>query len=131
MIARRQPDPANAFRRSALLLCGVALTWTCAAFGLLVAQFELGACRCPSRVKIASLRVREIDNAIAQYQIDQRRCPKRPNDLLVGKYVSARGLVDPWERDIQFTCADNGDTRVASAGPDGIFGTSDDIRNER
>ena len=130
MIGCRQPDPANAFRRSAFLLCGVALTWTCAAFGLLVAQFELGGHGCPSRVKIASLRVREIDTAIAQYQIDRRRYPKRP-DLLAGKYVSARGLVDPWERDIQFTCADDGDARVVSAGPDGIFGTSDDIRNER
>jgi len=131
MICRRHLDPARAFRRTALLLCGVALTWTCAAFGLLLAQLELGSHGCPSRIKIASVRVRAIDSAIAQYQIDQRRCPKGSDDLVAGKYVNAQDLVDPWERTIQFTCAVDDDTRVVSAGPDSIFGTSDDIKSER
>ena len=132
MISCRHPDPAKAFLRSALLLCGVALTWTCAAFGLLVSQFAFGSHGCPSRVRIASLRVREIDSAIAQYQIDQRRCPRELDDLVAGKYVNAHGLVDPWKRTFQFKCTDDDDdTRVVSAGPDGIFGTADDIQNER
>ena len=130
MISCRHPDPAKAFLRSALLFCGVALTWTCAAFGLLVSEFAFGSHGCPSRVKIASLRVREIDTAIAQYQIDQHRCPRTFDDLVAGQYVNALGLVDPWKRSIQFTCTDE-DTRVFSAGPDGIFGTTDDIKLER
>jgi hypothetical protein len=130
MISRRHPDPAKAFRQSALLLCGVALTWTCAAFGLLVSQFVFGSHGCPSRVRIASLRVREIDTAITQYQIDHRRCPRGSDDLVAGKYVNPLGLVDPWKQPIDFACTDD-DTRVASAGPDGIFGTTDDIMNER
>ena len=92
MISRRHPDPAKAFLRSALLFCGVALTWTCAAFGLLVSQFAFGSHGCPSGVKIASLRVREVDNAIAQYQIDARRCPRELDDLAAGKFVNAHGL---------------------------------------
>jgi hypothetical protein len=128
MISCRHPDPAKAFRQGALLLCGMALTWTCAAFGLLVSQFVFGSHACPSRVRIASLRLREIDTAIAQYQVDQRRCPKTSDDLVAGKYLTAQGLVDPWKRTIQFKCTDN-DTRVVSAGPDGAFGTTDDVTN--
>ena len=112
-----------------MLFCGVALTWTCAAFGLLVTQFVFGSHGCPSRVTIASLRVRDIDTAIAQYQIDQHRCPIDSDDLVAGKYVNPRGLVDPWNRAIQFTCTDE-DTRVVSAGPDKIFGTADDVVND-
>jgi hypothetical protein len=130
MIARRAPDPAKVFLRSALLFCGVALTWTCAAFGMLVSQLAFGSHGCPSTARIASLRVREIDNAIAQYQVDQQRCPKTSDDLIAGKYVSPRGMVDPWQRTIHFKCSDE-DTRVESAGPDGIFGTADDVKNER
>jgi hypothetical protein len=130
MISRRRPDPAKVFLRAALLFCGVALTWTCAAFGLLVSQLAFGSHGCPSRVKMASLRVREIDMAIAQYQIDQRRCPRTSADLVAGKYVKPQVFVDPWNRGIQFTCTEE-QARVASAGPDGTFGTADDIKNER
>ena len=108
----------------------MALTWTCAAFGLLVSQLVFGGQGCPSRVRMASLRVREIDTAIAQFQIDQRRCPRTSGDLVAGKYVSAKGLVDPWGGPFQFNCTRD-DTRVASAGPDGTFGTADDVTNER
>ena len=37
-----------------------------------------GATGVGARVKIASLRVREVDNAIAQYQIEHGRCPTTP-----------------------------------------------------
>jgi len=130
MIWRRHSDPAKVFLRSALLFCGVALTWTCAAFGLLISQLAFGAHGCPSRVKMASLRVHEIDAAIAQYQTDQRRCPRGFDDLVAGKYVNPKGLVDPWGRSFRFTCTDE-DPRIESAGPDGMFGTADDVKNER
>jgi hypothetical protein len=129
MIARRHPDPAKAFRQGALLLCGVALTWTCAAFGLLVSQLVSGS-GCPSRVGIASRRVHEVDTAIGQYQAVRGQCPTTANDLLDGNFISAWHLVDPWKRSIRFTCTGE-DTHVTSAGPDGIFGTADDVMNER
>ena len=118
--------------RSALLFCGVALTWTCAAFGLLVAQFEFGSHGCPSRVKIASLRVREIDTAIAQYQIDAAPVSERRSTIWSRASTSTRvGWSTRGMRTFQFKCTDDDDTRVVSAGPDGIFGTADDITNER
>ena len=117
--------------RSALLFCGVALTWTCAAFGLLVSQYAFEGHRCPSQVKLALVQVHEVDNAIAQYQIDARAVSDdTERSWPSGEFISARDLVDPWKRRIQFTCTDE-DTRVASAGPDKIFGTTDDITNER
>ena len=42
MTFRRGPDPARVFGRAGLLFCGVALTWTCAAFGLFVG--DMGKC---------------------------------------------------------------------------------------
>lgn len=129
-VSQRPPDAAKVFLRAGMLFCGVALTWTCAALGLLVADDAFGGHRCGAGVKIASLRVREVDNAIAQYQIMHGRCPATPSDLADGEFISARDLVDPWNRGIRFTCTEE-DTRVASAGPDKIFGTTDDIMNER
>jgi type II secretion system (T2SS) protein G len=130
MISRRRPDPAKVFLRAALLFCGVALTWTCAAFGLFASQVVFGGHGCPSRVKMALLGIREIDTAIARYQIDQSRCPRTLGDLVAGQYVSAKGLVDPWGGPFQFNCTDD-DAHVVSAGPDGTFGTADDVTNER
>jgi hypothetical protein len=129
-LSHRRPDPAKVFRRAALLLCGVALTWTCAAFGLLVSQGVFGGgCRYP-HVKQAVNRVRAVETAIVQFQIDRGRCPRSPAELSDAGFVSEPDLVDPWHRSIVFTCAGD-EARVASAGPDGRFGTADDVRNER
>ena len=129
-LSHRRPDPAKVFRRAALILCGVALTWTCAAFGLLVSQGVFGGCRSPSRRNQAFHRVLAVEAAIAQFQIDRGRCPRSPAELSDGGFVNEHDLVDPWHRSIMFTCT-NDDARAQSAGADGEFGTADDVRNER
>ena len=77
MISCRHPDPAKAFRRSALTLLRHGADLDVRRVRAVVSSSCSGATGVPRRVKIASLRVREIDRVrIAQYQIDQRRCPR-------------------------------------------------------
>jgi hypothetical protein len=126
----RPLDPAKVFWRAGLLLCGVALTWVCAAFGLLASQFVFVGRGCPARTTQAAHRVQAVEGAIAQFQIYRGRCPQTLGELADGGFVSPSDLDDPWHRSIVFTCAGD-EARVASSGPDGIFGTPDDIRIER
>jgi len=131
-IARhRLLDPAKVFVRAGLILCGVAVTWMCAAFGLLASEMVFGRPGCRLRVKPAVLQVRDIASAISQYMIDQNRCPRTKDDLIDNQYVVRKTFEDPWGTTITFTCPDGPDdeVRVRSAGPDHIFGTNDDVTN--
>jgi hypothetical protein len=118
--------PAAAFGRFAALLCGIALTWTCAAAGLMIYSFSTAGCHGPAKVRPAKLQVRNIAFAIAMYQIGHNRCPATKYDLIAERDVSERDLVDPWGRSIAYWCTEE-DSSVTSAGRDGIFGTFDDI----
>ena len=123
------PGPALGAARCFGLLGGVALTWACAAFGVMAlthGPFVSHGCHRPS--KMAKLLVQEADSALLQYQIDANgRCPT-PGDLIKGKYIHARGLVDPWGTVIAYWClAEN--VEIRSAGPDKLFNTADDITN--
>ena len=125
-------DPAKVFARAGLLLCGVALTWTCAAFGLLASYVIVtgGGCHMRSQVKPALHQVRAIESAVSWYQIDHDRCPKTKDDLIANGYVDRKTFDDPWSTPIRFTC-DTDDVRVSSAGADRVFGTWDDVTTQR
>ena len=113
------------FGRAGLLFCGVALTWTCAAFGLLVG--DVGKCTLSvPAFREARVRVGEVRQALTTYQIERNRCPHDRYDLVQGGYIDARRLVDPWRTRIALACSPE-DTTASSAGPDRIFGTADDI----
>ena len=125
MTFRRRPDPAKVFGRAGLLFCGVALTWTCAAFGLLVG--DMGSCHLSRPgFREALVRVREGRQALTTYQIERNRCPTTSNDLIAGGYIDEQRFIDPWRTPIAFSCSAE-ETKVASAGPDRVFGTADDI----
>ena len=127
MTFRRSPDPARVFGRAGLLFCGVALTWTCAAFGLFVG--DMGNCTLSvPAFREARVRVSEVRQALMTYQIERSRCPTTSDDLIAGGYIDARRFVDPWRKWIAFSCSEE-DTTVRSAGPDGVFGTPDDVRD--
>jgi hypothetical protein len=127
MTFRRSPDPARVFGRAGLLFCGVALTWTCAAFGLLVG--DMGNCTLSvPAFRDARARVGEVRQAVTTYQIERNQCPASSDDLIAGGYIDARRLVDPWRTRIAFSCSAE-DAAVTAAGPDGIFDTADDIRD--
>jgi hypothetical protein len=126
----RRTGPVAAFCRFATILCGIALTWTCAAFGLVF--FNMHSCHGfgGGKMQPARQRVRTVEFALETYWIDHDRCPATKDDLVANGYLSAHDLVDPWGRSIAYWCTDE-DKRVISAGPDGAFGTFDDITSER
>jgi hypothetical protein len=110
------------------VLCGIAATWACAALGLYFFNALTGPmCRFgPSR--IARYQVREVEQALTTYAFDNRGCPTGNDELIRNRYISPRGLVDPWGTVIAYACYDDV-VIVRSAGPDRLFGTADDITN--
>jgi hypothetical protein len=124
-------DPQKVFVRAGLLLCGVALTWTCAAFGLLAANMLVAGegCHSHSQFKPALRQVRTIKYAVARYQIDHDRCPATRDELIANGYVDRKRFDDPWGKPITFTC-DTDNVRVTSSGPDRVSGTADDVSDE-
>jgi len=111
--------------RFSKILCGIALTWSCAAAGLFLLHEFNQPWPC-SVARIARLRAREIEMGIEQFQIENKRCPAGTAELIQGRYVSIHSLVDPWGRALLFWCKDDG-PRALSAGPDREFGTADDV----
>ena len=49
------------------------------------------------------------------------------DDLIAGGYIDEPRFLDPWRTRIAFSCSEE-DTTARSAGPDRVFGTSDDVR---
>ena len=123
---RRRPDPAKVLLRGALLLCGFAFTWTCAALGLFLLGGPGRVCRLPLPSHVADARTAEIRHGIFLFQIDRKRCPTSIEELIAGDYVTSRDFVDPWGTAIAFRCTDD-DVIARSAGPDRTFGTGDDV----
>lgn len=121
--SHRKPDPAKVLLRAGIFLCGVALTWICAAFGLFWSAAPHG---CGSTVRFAQTRVIALRDAVATYQIETGRCPTTSYELIAGRYIKPAGLIDNWGTGIRVSCTDD-QVRVMSAGPDHRFGTADDV----
>ena len=110
------------------VLCGIALTWTAAAFGL--ALLASGDCRMRvPHLKTTRYLVAEAASAVQAFRITKSRCPS-PDALVAGGYVDARALVDPWGTSMRLHCTPDGEVSVRSAGPDRVFLTQDDITND-
>jgi hypothetical protein len=110
------------------LLCGVAVTWAAAGFGLRLVYYGP---HCGGGVKVSRDRVRDIAFAATLHYVDNDlRCPDR-DDLVGGELVSRKDLVDAWGTSITFRCIPDGGgvVVVRSAGPDHLFHTDDDITN--
>jgi hypothetical protein len=127
MLSYIRSDPAAAFGRFAAILCGIALTWASAAIGLMIVTSHPHYCYGGGKIHPATLRVRRIESAVDLYQIEHDRCPPTRDALVANGYLSASELLDPWGRSIAYWCAED-ETIVTSAGPDGAFGTEDDIK---
>jgi hypothetical protein len=124
--------PATALGAARLLglLGGVALTWACAAFGVMaLIDTSLVSDRCPAPTKIAKLRILELQSGLTRYQRTESRCPA-PGDLIREQYPHPHGLVDPWGTSMVYWCHGE-DLEIRSAGPDKLFNTGDDVTNER
>lgn len=76
--------------------------------------------------KISQQRVRELDQGLARYLLDTRRCPTAAADLVARGYAGGAALKDAWKTPIALSCSDMG-SFVRSAGGDKVFDTADDI----
>ncbi len=101
-----------------------------------VAVPRLGGRVAQSQVAAARASIGAISTAIDLYETDNGRLPDSLQNLITkgsepnwnGPYLrKAESLTDPWGNEFQFSRQGNTYT-VASAGPDGSFGTGDDIR---
>ena len=111
------------------VLCGIALTWAAAAFGLaLLAPRSDCHLRIP-HLKTARYLTAETASAVQVFRIVENRCPTR-DALVSSNYVDAKELIDPWGTSITFHCTADGDVVVRSAGPDRLFHTPDDITSD-
>jgi hypothetical protein len=72
------------------ILGGVALTWTCAAFGIAVL---LGPCRIRTGIRDANQRVRRLELALNQYVLTHGRCPPSRASLIDSGEVEAQSTV--------------------------------------
>jgi hypothetical protein len=76
--------------------------------------------------RVSQQRVHELDQALARYLLDTRRCPTTVADLVTMGYVGAGALRDTWKTNIGLSCSAAG-SFVRSAGRDKVFDTADDI----
>lgn len=101
-----------------------------------VAVPRLGGRVAQSQIAAARAGIGGISTAIDLYETDNGRLPDSLQNLLTkgsepnwnGPYLrKAESLRDPWGNEFQYTRSGNSYT-VVSAGPDGAFGTADDVR---
>ena len=76
--------------------------------------------------RVSQQRVQELDQGLARYLLDARRCPTTAADLVASGYASPLALKDAWKTPIALSCSDMG-SFVRSAGRDKVFDTPDDI----
>ncbi|NLB65694.1 MAG: type II secretion system major pseudopilin GspG [Lentisphaerae bacterium] len=85
---------------------------------------------------VAKQGVAAIESAIDRYELDNGKLPDSLQNLMTkgneinwdGPYLKkAEGLKDPWGNEYQYSKSGN-NYSVVSAGPDGSFGTGDDIK---
>lgn len=68
-----------------------------------------------------------VSAAVLLYMADSNRCPASSQELQNEGYLDrSKRATDPWDNEFQITC-EGDDIYVVSAGPDGQFGTEDDI----
>lgn len=69
----------------------------------------------------------KIQSAIEIYTMDNKRRPGRPSDLVSARLLSSNEINDEWGKPVFLKSMPDGSTRIISPGPDGKFGTHDDI----
>lgn len=88
-----------------------------------------------AQVSTAKQSVSAIEMAVKMYEVDNGKYPASLQNLLTrgsepnwnGPYLDKGLPKDPWGNDFQYNGSKDGFT-VVSAGPDGSFGTEDDVK---
>ena len=87
------------------------------------------ACGCTSQKEQARNDMRALHPAAEKWVADhpQNPCPSF-EELVIAKEISAASRnVDPWQHPYLIRCGGHEEVRIESAGPDGQFGTYDDV----
>ncbi|NOY92964.1 MAG: type II secretion system protein GspG [Deltaproteobacteria bacterium] len=82
-----------------------------------------------ARIKSTRTDAQSIRSAVTLYLADHPgdSCPNIDDLVEDAALDSSKRTTDAWERDFQIDC-DNGGINVLSAGPDGQFGSEDDVQ---
>jgi len=78
------------------------------------------------KLKLARLQVDEVAGAVTLYAME-KGFPHSLDALLKTRHVTARKIVDPWKRRMDYKRLSKSGFRVCSAGPDGKPGSKDDV----
>jgi hypothetical protein len=119
------------FLKAAFFLMGL-VAGTCATLASMAHGYvtTFGHHGCYSRLRLSTLRVRAARDASIQFMIEHGACPSSVGQLANERFVDGDKLRDAWGVPLLLECpvarADAGSV-VRSAGPDGQFGTADDI----
>ena len=75
--------------------------------------------------------ISEISDRVEKWQEKFGAYPKELNELIGNDPIRQAWKEDAWNRDYKYTVTENGNGfLITSAGPDGQFGTEDDIKSE-
>ena len=90
-----------------------------------------------TRITAAEATVQSISEACTTYYIEKKKMPTSLNQLVEGDDENPPiidggegALVDPWDTELKMETHGKRFT-IISAGPDGEFGTEDDIRSDK
>jgi hypothetical protein len=81
-------------------------------------------------MELAQLQLEIFAEAVEVYRQNNEALPDSLGQLAESGYVKAPIAKDPWKGDYQYGKTEKG-FRIVSAGPDGAFGTPDDLELER
>jgi general secretion pathway protein G len=132
----KKSDNKNQRRDAGFTLIEILLVVVIIGILAAVAVPRLGGRVAQSQVAAARASIGAIGTAIDLYETDNGKLPDSLQNLMTkgsepnwnGPYLrKAESLKDPWGNEFQFTKQGNVYT-VASAGPDGSFGTGDDVK---
>ena len=79
--------------------------------------------------KTAITQVTQLTTTAEMYEVEKGKCPKDLAELKAGGYIK-KLMKDPWGKPYEVKCpGEHGRVDVRSAGPDGEFGTDDDVNS--
>ena len=123
-LGRRAASPGMTLVEIMIVVVIMALIATGVAFAVIPMLSE-------ARVTQTSTDMRVIHGAVTLYMVHHGSCPESVQALVEdGRLSGSARTTDAWNHEFQISC-DGPEPVVISAGPDGQFGTEDDIRTDQ
>lgn len=117
----------RASRRAGMTLIEVMIVMVIMALMAAGAGFMILPQLTKAKIKQTGTDAKTIASAAEMFMAENEGCPSI-EDLIAAKVLSdKKATKDAWDHDYQIECGEDGPV-VTSAGPDGEFGTNDDIQ---